>query len=309
MTQKYFDNLPLIYYNNKLVRDITRRVKLIDDTRNIPHVFYPYDVEHELRSDTIAEYYYGDSQLDWLLYAANGVVDPYYGWYLNENQLQKLMIEKYGSLENAIKKIKVYRNNWATDDTEISVSYYENTLAQILKKYYSPLWSQVGTKIMGYKRKQEDVTTNTNRIIDFNISANNNSISLANGELIDIKAAGGSSATIGTGEIITANSTIVRIHNVSGETTANTANLKLIVGEQTQGNVTVNNSVIVKENITLVEQAYWSPVSFYQYEQEQNELRKNLLVVGIEVKDLVVEQFQRLIQQDMDPVTRIVETN
>ncbi len=306
MTQKYFDNLPLMYYNNKLVRDITRRIKIVDDTRSVPHVFYPYDLQHELRSDTLAEYYYNNSQLDWLIYAGNGIVDPYYGWYLNENQMQNLMRDKYGSLENAIKRVKLYRNNWAIDDNEISTSYYQNNLSLSLKKYYSPIWSQVGTKILGYKRKQDDITTNTNRIIDFQISTQNNDSRLANGELVDIKAPGG---TVGSAEIITANSTVIRVQHVSGNTSANTISTKFIVGEQSRANVTVNNSVIVKENISLEEQVFWSPVSFYDYEQEQNELRKTLQVVGAEVKDLVIEEFKRLVQQDMDPVTRIVETD
>lgn len=305
MTQKYFDNLPNMYYNNKLCKDIARRNRIVDDPRNSPYVFYPYEIKHQLRSDVISEYYYNDSQLDWLIYMSNEIIDPYYGWYLDDYKLEALLVEKYGSIEKSIKLIKEYRTNWAIDDSEISVSFYNNNLANEWKKYYSPVWAPYGTKILSYKRKQEDVTINTNRILDFTISANNGATAFTNNEIIDIRTTG--TNTVGTGQLLYANSTTVRVQSVSGNTTANSTFTKYIIGETSSANVTVNAVTTVRENVTEDEERFWSPVSYFDYEQEINEQKKHVRLVGAEVKDLLLQDFFEKIQQDMDPVTRIVQ--
>lgn len=305
MTQKYFENLPNMYYNNTLCKDIARRNRIVDDPRSSIFSFSPYEIVHQLRSDVISEYYYNDSQLDWLIYLSNQIIDPYYGWYLNETQFQALLVEKYGSVENSIKKIKEYRTNWATDDTELSESFYLNNLANEWKKYYTPVWAPYGAKIISYKRKQEDISINTNRILDFSISQKNSQRNFSNNEIIDIRTT--ATNTVGTAQLIYANSTVVRVQSVSGNTSANSSSTKLIIGETSGANVTVNGVITIQENVTEEEERFWSPVSFFEYEEELNEQKKHIYVIGADLKDLVLQNFFERLQEDMDPVTRIVE--
>lgn len=305
MSQKYFDNLPNIIYNNVLCKNIARRNRIIDDSRNSPYQFYPYEITHQMRSDVIAEYYYNDSQLDWLIYMSNEIVDPYYGWYLDDANFQSFIESKYGSFENAVKKIKEYRTNWATDDSEISVSFYENTLANEWKKYYTPILGAYGNTISSYKRKQEDITINTNRIIDLQISANNGTKTFSNSEIVDVRST--PTLTVATGQLIYANSTIARIQSVSGNTFANSTALRFLIGESSQANVTINGSTIIRENVTEEEERFWSPVSYFQYEEELNEQKKYLKIVPGQTKDLLLQDFFSKLQEDMDPVTRLVD--
>jgi hypothetical protein len=300
---RYFQKLPNLYYNNYLVKDISRRAKIVEEPRKSPFVFYPYEIKHQLRSDHIAEYYYNDSELDWLIYMSNEIIDPYYDWYLNDFQFESLLIQKYGSIEQAQKKIIFYRNNWAIDDTELSVSYYNNTLTQSWKKYYSPNWGP-GNKIVSYRRKQLDALTNTNRIIEYAISANNTANGFVAGELVDIKIPG-QDATVGTGEVIIANSTIVRIKNVDGNTSANSTFNKTIVGETTFANVTVSNSDVTFQNFTTDEGVFWNAVSYFDYETEINEQKKNIRLVGSGQHLLLVDQFQQRMSEDVDSATNL----
>ena len=300
---RYFDKLPNIYYNNYLCKDISRRAKLVDPQEKIPYTFYPYEIKDQLRSDHIAEYYYDDSELDWLIYMSNGIVDPYYQWYLSDKQFESLIVSKYQSLENAQKLIAFYRNNWATDDNQLTVSYYNNTIADSWKKYYSPIWGP-GNKIVSYKRKQIDSITNLNRIVEYTISANTSLTQLSEGELVDIKPYG-QQQTVGTGQVVIANSSILRIKNVEGNTTANSVVLKTIVGETTQTQITVSNSDVTFENIPLTEQVFWSPVSFYDYEMEINEQKKNIKLVNVQQHTILINQFQQVINEDVDPLTNL----
>ena len=106
MADRYFQNLPNLIYSDTLCKDITKRVKLVDTKKNSPYSYYPYTIKDQLRSDQISEYYFGTPYLDWLIYLSNGIIDPYYGWYLSEQDFDSFILEKYGSYETSIKKIK-----------------------------------------------------------------------------------------------------------------------------------------------------------------------------------------------------------
>lgn len=306
MADAYFKKLPNMYYNGTLCKDISRRVATTQDATSTPFVFYPYELKHELRSDHIAEYYYNDSELDWLIYITNGVVDPYYGWYLNGDNFEKFIRDKYGSPEIAMKKVKYYINNWSTDDTELSVSLYENTIDQLWKKYYTPVWGPKN-KILSYKRKEDDTVINTNRILDYTISANNNEYSLEIGETIDLRDT--PTNTVATGEVTMANATHIFIQSVSGNTFANSSITRYIVGETNGANVTVNGMTTVKENVTDEEEVFWTPVTYYDYEYDKNEQKKILNLVDNGLKDLFVEEFIAKIRTDVDPLTNLSNTD
>lgn len=293
--QPYFSRIPNIVYNNLQVKDITRRAKLVENEASSPYVFYPYDVDNHLRSDQVASYYYDDPELDWLIYLSNGIVDPYYGWYLDEEKFNELMITKYGSIENSIKKIKFYRNNWANDDTELTPAFYNNTLINSWKKYYSPMWA-TNSKIVSYRRKQQDATMNTNRILEYSVSYNN-LVNFNVGEVVDIKIVGQTSTT-GGGQVTFANSTVLRIESVSGNTTANSTYTRTIVGETSGANVTTNAVSIVFENITANEEVFWSPVSFYDYETEKNEQRKSIRLVADSLSSIIVNDFTQKLSEN-----------
>lgn len=303
MADPYFTKLPNIIYSNTIVKDITRRAKIVEgDAGKSPYVFYPYELNNEHRADHIADYYYGDPYKDWFIYMSNDIIDPFYGWYLSEDQFNELMIEKYGSVENSKKKIKYYRNNWYNDDEELTVSFYNNTLANSDMKYYSAVWSPNTDKIVKYVRKKDDHTMNTNKILEYTITTNNYIHSFISGEIVDLKNTG-QEATVATGELVTANSTKIRIQSVSGNTTANSSLVLDIVGEDSFANMSVNAVSTVQENISNGEAVYWSPVYYYEWEQELNEQKKNILLVSDEDADIVIEQFERKINEDVDPET------
>ena len=301
---RYFEQFPTRFYTQfdkrYLCKDITRRVKIEDSQLNSPFIFYPYEISNNLRSDLVAEYYYDNSQMDWFIYLSNGIIDPYYGWYLTPEQLDTLIIQKYGSLEQAFKRILFYRNNWAIDQTEITPQYYLNTLPLSWKKYFSPNWGP-NNKIISYSRKKQDSMTNTNRILQYSI-ANTSSFAFTSGEFVDIKIVG-QDATVGVGEVILSNTSVLRIKNVSGNTTANSTVLKTIVGESSSANCLANSVSTIVENFSEDEGVFWSAISAYDYEIEQNEQKKQLRIMGREYAPSAINNIREKIQEDVDTFT------
>lgn len=285
----YFNKFPQIYYSNTLVTDISRRVKISTQTRNLPNLYYPYDIKNSVRSDQISDRYYSDPHMDWLILLTNGIVDPYYGWHLDEEQFNTFIEKKYGSIEAAKKKIIFYRMNWATVDLEIPASVYDNNLPENLKKYYTPIFGQ-GTKILSYKRREEDWTISTNQIVKLEINYNGNT-QFSNNELVDIKT--GVNATNDNGvEVVLANSSVVILHNVSGNVAVN----NYVVGETSGANATITSVTYLANNLVANEKVFWSPVYYYEYEQEKNEANKHVLVIDNSYALQVAEQIRQLLK-------------
>jgi Base plate wedge protein 53 len=278
----YFRHFPLTSYNNTSIVDISRRVSISEASHNIPNFYYPVELNAGMRPDVLADAYYKDSELDWLLYLSNQIVDPYYEWYMSNEEFERYILEKYGDYDLPRKKIKFWRSNWATDETEITPSFYENNLSLDQKAYYSPVYGGNG-KIMAFRRKPVDWTTNTNKIWRYTVSYGQGT-SFTVGEIVDIHAGGTVGAEIqGEGEVVSCNSSMVIVHNITGNALANTVWLKTIVGEDS-GTVAVANAfAVLSENITNATGVFWGPVTYYDWEVERNESRKHIHVLNPDI--------------------------
>jgi hypothetical protein len=254
-----------------------------------PTLYHKYTVSEGERADLLSDSYYEDSYLDWLLYLNNGIVDPYYGWYIDDYDFDNHILKKYGSIENAQKKIIYYQLNWPTNDVELSPSYYENNLPDQLKKYYSPNFSQQN-KIISYSRKREDIITNTNKLLNFNISSVTGN-GFVKGEIIDIYNSALSNV-IGGAEVTFANTTVVKVKNISG----NTSPTNKILGESSNTLATITDTSILVENLPDDEAVYWSPVYYYEYEQEKNEKNKNVRLLDANFSMEVAEELRVILR-------------
>lgn len=95
MATKYFENFPIVDYDGKKVRDITRRNTFVKSVATNPMLFLPYTVKQNERAEDVAEFYYGSVDYVWLVYMANQIVDPYYEWPMDEETFNKYIIAKY----------------------------------------------------------------------------------------------------------------------------------------------------------------------------------------------------------------------
>jgi hypothetical protein len=269
MPERYFIKFPQIEYANATCVDITKRPILSDKLTLNPSVFEQYTIKYNTRPDIVAENFYDDSMYDWLVYLNNGIIDPYYGWTMDDNDFEQHIVNKYGSVAEAMKRIYLYKLNWADTDAEITPSYYNTNLPDGLKKYYTPRFGQ-DNKIVSYIRKSDNTATNTNKLIQFDVSFETGNTFYVN-EIVDIKDKD-TATIVGGGEITFSNSTTIVIKNISGNTSAN----NLVIGESSNSIANISLSTTLQENITDDVAVYWSPVYYYEYEVELNQATKNI---------------------------------
>lgn len=290
MPDRYFDKFPQITYANNLVVDITRRVALLDKVSRNPYVFYPFEIESEERPDQLSNRYYSDPYKAWLIYLSNKITDPYYEWYLSNDELNELVELKYGSIYKAQNKIQFYRNNWESQEP-ISRSEY-NSLTSGQKTYWNPNYGN-GSSIINYVRKEIDWSSTTNKIISYSVSNTNFVID----EICNIRLSG---EYIGKGQVLSTTSNTVYLQHVYGSFfTSDVISLSgssYIYGTESNCNTVVTAVTAVANNIPEEELIYWKPVTYYEYESEKNEYNKSIRLIDSSQAPKAVDNLTKLLE-------------
>lgn len=286
MPESYFSKFPPVLYNNTICRDITRRVKIDEKTKNALTLYYTYDVKDGTRADLISDAYYEDPSLDWMLWLTNDIVDPYYQWNLSQREFEEYLIKKYGSVENSIKRIVCYRNNWYNDDQIITPDFYNNNLEQDWKKYYAPFYGD-GTKVLYWRRREEDWVMETNKIYKLTVA---NTEPFIEGELVDVETG---VVRSGGGEVTAISDTYIMIKNIDGEF----ANNDIVTGETSQIPQTVTDVDLVYDAITADESVFWSPVTYYDIEEERNAYNRTINILDRSYLINTIDQLNKLLKE------------
>ena len=110
----YFRELPDLGYQNFLsnspssqsyliVKNLFRRNKLRDDLQNIFTVFDKYEIMEGARPDTVAEDYFGSSDLDWVVLITAGILNVTNEWPLANNDLYEYALSVHGDDLNSVR--------------------------------------------------------------------------------------------------------------------------------------------------------------------------------------------------------------
>jgi hypothetical protein len=109
----YFRELPELDYQSFLsdktssqsylrVKNLFRRNKLRDDLKGVFTIFNKYEIVDGARPDTVAEEFYGDAELDWVVLMTAGIINVRNEWPLSNYQLYKYAENLYGTALNDI---------------------------------------------------------------------------------------------------------------------------------------------------------------------------------------------------------------
>lgn len=136
---RYFDSFPQITYGTKIARNILARAKPVSGIFTSPNAYYDYVIEHDQRPDQVAYNYYDDSNMVWLIFLVNDIVDPYYQWPLSQRHFVEFIESKYGTVTAAQSQVLHYKHN--NKDLQISPDTY--TLNATFQKIVANNWSPV----------------------------------------------------------------------------------------------------------------------------------------------------------------------
>ncbi len=120
----YFRELPELEYQSFLsdaisskeyltVKNLFRRNKLRDDLQNVFTIFDKYEVVEGARPDMVAEEFYGDAELDWVVLMTAGIINVRDEWPLSNYRLYQYVEHKYGILE--LNEVRYYETKEIKD--------------------------------------------------------------------------------------------------------------------------------------------------------------------------------------------------
>jgi hypothetical protein len=271
---RYFSRFPLVDYNGVPAKNILARVDFTDETKKNIYINFDYVLqEGTSRQDILSFNYYNSPQYDWLVNLSNNVVDPYHDYFMSAPDFKNYIIGKYGSINIAKSNILFYRNDWSVDESLIGESVYDGLPAAI-KKYWKPRVNNTN-QIVGYERVKDDWTVSTNRIIQLTVDTDISSYS--------------------PGDIIQQNDAKATL--VTKDASTNVLIVQHVSGEFVESNTGITGVRILQENISSTEEAFWSPVSAYEHEEEQNELKRYITMIKAsyleDIEKSFIEQLKR----------------
>ena len=272
----YFKNFPVTYYSGYPAINILVNANLSKLTRADRTAFYPYTKPQAMRADLLSNLYYDTPDYTWLVWFSNRTIDPYYSDMLSENDFYNYIVKKYKSYEIASRKIYFYRTNWITDTETITIDEYESLTGNnaTLKKYYTTVTDN-NFNIVEYRRIRTDITMNTNKIIQLTVEYTNGT-GFTKGEELQVTAS--NYAFCSASE---SGSTTVMAQHVVGQINVD----DVITGQESGTIATVVDVTTITTNIpdgtggTANEAVYWEPITYLQYEEEQNMIKKECILI------------------------------
>ena len=81
------------------VKNLFRRIKLREDIFQDTTVFEKYQIKGDDRPDNVANEFYGDSELDWLVLVSNNIINIQTEWPMPQLTFDSFVLDKYGSYE------------------------------------------------------------------------------------------------------------------------------------------------------------------------------------------------------------------
>lgn len=121
----YFNNFPQVNYDvrgtgtTQRMTNITRRVRIRDYIKSNFVMFDVYDVKSGETPEYIANEFYGDPQLHWLVLLANDILDVYTDWPMSVSQFESYVYSKYTDI-NAVHHYE-YRQD--SGDSSVMIEY------------------------------------------------------------------------------------------------------------------------------------------------------------------------------------------
>lgn len=276
----YFSFFPSLLYSNTAVTNVIAKVKFIESVTKNFAVYYPYVIAEGERADQIASHYYEDERYDWVVYMSNDIVDPVHEWPKSQLDMDNMIRTKYGSISNAQLQTAFYKVNYEIDDSVISTAAYD-ALSGEQKPYWSPILNE-NEVVLNYERKTLDFTSDTNMIISL-------SGTFANIEAGDVIK---QSASV-KGTVSFANTSYIVLKHISG--TWQAGSTVYYAGNNAVTTATVTDVTTLHSPISTVVASYWMPVSYYDYEHEENEKKKHIRLIGADYINLIERDMKELL--------------
>ena len=125
----YFASFPKIYYDSKgqgdpkVVTNLLKRVAIRTKVRNSASLYDTYDIMNGDTPESLADRFYDDPELHWVILMVNNITDRYHQWPMLEQQFNTFVAEKYDNPDG----VHHYEIEQSSGNTRTKIEVYNNS--------------------------------------------------------------------------------------------------------------------------------------------------------------------------------------
>ena len=120
------------------VKNLFRRFKLREDIASNFAAFEQYSIKGDERPDQVADLFYDDPTLDWVILTTNNAINQHYSWPMTNNEFYDYMYDKYGTDIDAIKHYETYEIVDSSDTERVVLDAGLIVNENFTFKFYNP---------------------------------------------------------------------------------------------------------------------------------------------------------------------------
>ena len=162
----FFRNYPKIDLKQdnvtKRVTDLSRYVRSSNDLLTKKYEYFDYNITGSERPDQVSYNVYGNPKFYWVILVTNNIRNVWTDWPLGQNEFERYVIEKYGSIATA--QGQTYRNIALKDIYKPSVG----SLSELIIADEQPIDSTTITNYILTVDVDYEIKTNYRREYDLN---------------------------------------------------------------------------------------------------------------------------------------------
>ena len=298
----YFSNFPKLLYstslgikNFKLVPNLIAKVTFIRNILQNSDLYYKYSIKDGEKPEDIAYKFYKDPTKHWIILLANQVVDPQYDWLLSTKSLENYINKKYSSYSLYLNLTETYVNDYIVGEVAYQGSTIDASNCDSIVESYDST-----NKILKV-RLASDIIANNSIIAGSQSNETHSIIGVkcdTDDSLLKYNGIEWSKTAISHYKITETkwndydDIKTKQTYRVSVKDFNNSTNE--IINNRTESSTT---SVLLSDGSTLYIKNDFSPVYYYDYEIEQNELKRNIIVPRPTYVSRIEEQFQKMMAE------------
>ena len=120
------------------VKNLFRRFKLREDIASDFSAFEQYNIKGDERPDQVADLFYDDPTLDWVILTTNNIINQNHSWPMSNSQFYDYMYDKYGMDIDGIKHYETYEIVDSTDTERVVLDAGLIVDENFTFKFYNP---------------------------------------------------------------------------------------------------------------------------------------------------------------------------
>jgi len=91
-----YRHLPKIDYQGKIIKDISIMMDAVAEVKTNAVAYSNYIVSDGETIESLSYDFYGDVKYNWVIMLMNDIIDPFYDWPLNQDEMRNFIDQKYG---------------------------------------------------------------------------------------------------------------------------------------------------------------------------------------------------------------------